>query len=97
MGSSVNPPSDAASVLSGSTTYSYAKDAQPQQKPQDKKKGEASGKPPRRGMRQRVRDVMHDLGRPPTARQDAKDGRVTKNHIDVGPAGGAFLGGSAAV
>ncbi|KPM36100.1 hypothetical protein AK830_g10467 [Neonectria ditissima] len=74
--------SDAASTLSGSTACSYAKDAP------------LEAKASRRGMRQRVRDVVHDLGRPPTAKQDAKDGKTTKNHIDVGPAGTVLMGSS---
>lgn len=81
--------SDAASTLSGSTAYSVAKDVQPA--------NSESTKPARRGMRQRVRDVVHDLGRPPTARQDEKEGKVTKNHIDLGPTGAVFMGRSAAV
>ncbi|KAH8736866.1 hypothetical protein BGZ61DRAFT_582143 [Ilyonectria robusta] len=68
--------SDAASTFSGSTACSY-KDAPPT----------VEAKAARRGMRQRVRDVVHELGRPPTAKQDAKDGKTTKNHVDMGPAG----------
>lgn len=33
-----------------------------------------------RGLRQKARDVIHDMGHPPTRRQDAKDGIETKNH-----------------
>ena len=76
--------SDAASTLSGSTACSYVKDAPPT----------TEAKATRRGMRQRVRDVVHDLGRPPTAKQDAKDGKTTKNHVDVGPAGTVLMGSS---
>ncbi|KAI5466720.1 hypothetical protein BGZ63DRAFT_418476 [Mariannaea sp. PMI_226] len=83
--------SDAASTLSGSTACSIVKDVHEQPL------GDLSTKPARRGMRQRVRDVVHDLGRPPTARQDEKDGKPTKNHIDIGPTGAALMGGSAAV
>lgn len=71
--------SDAASTFSGSTACSY-KDAPPA----------VEAKAARRGMRQRVRDVVHELGRPPTAKQDAKDGKTTKNHVDMGPAGSGF-------
>ncbi|KAK7421076.1 hypothetical protein QQX98_002434 [Neonectria punicea] len=79
--------SDAASTLSGSTACSYVADA-----PTTTTTAEA--KAARRGMRQRVRDVVHDLGRPPTAKQDAKDGKTTKNYVDVGPAGTALMGTS---
>ncbi|KAH7022664.1 hypothetical protein EDB80DRAFT_885353 [Ilyonectria destructans] len=73
--------SDAASTFSGSTACSYTKDAPPA----------AEAKAARRGMRQRVRDVVHELGRPPTAKQDAKDGKTTQNHVDIGPAGAGLM------
>ncbi|KAH7133626.1 hypothetical protein EDB81DRAFT_949926 [Dactylonectria macrodidyma] len=75
--------SDAASTFSGSTACSYTKDkdAPPA----------AEAKAARRGVRQRVRDVVHELGRPPTAKQDAKDGKTTQNHIEVGPTGAGIM------
>ncbi|KAH7137264.1 hypothetical protein B0J13DRAFT_625042 [Dactylonectria estremocensis] len=73
--------SDAASTFSGSTACSYTKDAPPA----------ADTKAARRGVRQRVRDVVHDLGRPPTAKQDAKDGKATQNHVEIGPTGAGLM------
>ena len=42
---------------------------------------------PRKGLRQKARNVVHDLGAPPTRRQDMKEGKVTANHVDVGMMG----------
>ncbi|KAL2685142.1 hypothetical protein Neosp_006238 [[Neocosmospora] mangrovei] len=99
--------SDAASTLSGSTVFSTSKDAQ---QPTPPAKVEAITETlikkelpndhvqkQRRGMRQRVRDVVADLGRPPTARSDASEGRPTPNHVDVGPAPRTVLMGSTTV
>ena len=38
----------------------------------------------RRGLRQKARDVVSDLGRPPTARQDAREGKHTSNFMTLG-------------
>ncbi|KAJ6445738.1 peroxisomal targeting signal receptor [Purpureocillium lavendulum] len=65
--------SDASSTLSGSTAYSYTKD--PVTGVEEKEK--------RRGLRQKARDVVHDLGAPPTRRQDAKEGKHTSNFAEV--------------
>ena len=73
--------SDAASTYSDSTTYSYTKDPLPLATTKD-----------RRGVRQRVRDVISDMGTPPTAKQDAKDGKPVQNHVDVGPVGSVLVG-----
>ncbi|KAJ4272190.1 hypothetical protein NW762_000901 [Fusarium torreyae] len=91
------PPStssDAASVLSGSTVFS--KEAQLPAKAEIETL-EIDAAKQRKSMRQRVRNVVADLGRPPTTRQDAKSGQTTKNHVDVGPASGTVLMGSATV
>ncbi|PNP77675.1 hypothetical protein FNYG_08978 [Fusarium nygamai] len=96
--------SDAASVLSGSTVFS--KEAQdnvsPTKADADMSTNEAAKQhqhqhQQRKSMRQRVRNVVADLGRPPTARDDAKSGNVTQKHVDVGPAAGTVLMGSATV
>ncbi|KAM0437611.1 hypothetical protein ACHAPT_001975 [Fusarium lateritium] len=100
--------SDAASTLSGSTVFSTSKDAQPTPPAKiqevvvtETKTSSSPADQPvqkqRRGVRQRVRDVVADLGRPPTARSDAKEGRPTPNHVDVGPAPGTVLMGSTTV
>ncbi|RSL59797.1 hypothetical protein CEP54_007117 [Fusarium duplospermum] len=93
--------SDAASTLSGSTVFSTSKDAQPAKVEAIITETKTLPNDPvqkqRRGMRQRVRDVVADLGRPPTARSDAKEGRPTPNHVDVGPAPGTVLMGSTTV
>ncbi|PHH80476.1 hypothetical protein CDD83_3759 [Cordyceps sp. RAO-2017] len=41
--------------------------------------------PARRGLRQKARDVVSDLGAPPTTRQDAKDGKPTLNFVPDTP------------
>lgn len=43
-----------------------------------------NGVEPRRGLRQKARDVVSDLGKPPTSRQDAKEGKHTSNFGDPG-------------
>lgn len=76
------PASSSSSTYSEtSTAYSYAKDddnittAPPPTAPRR-----------RRGLRQRARDVVSDLGAPPTSRQDAKDGTPTRKFdVDLGP------------
>ncbi|KHN94459.1 uncharacterized protein MAM_07647 [Metarhizium album ARSEF 1941] len=65
--------SDASSACSVSTTASYAKEALLD-----------NGVGPRRGLRQKARDVVSDLGKPPTWRQDAKDGKHTSSFGDPG-------------
>ncbi|KAF4955890.1 hypothetical protein FGADI_4285 [Fusarium gaditjirri] len=89
--------SDAASVLSGSTVFS--KEAQDHVSPTkaDTDMSAIEAAKHRKSMRQRVRNVVADLGRPPTARDDAKSGNVTQKHVDVGPAAGTVLMGSATV
>ncbi|KAI8690778.1 hypothetical protein LRP88_08048 [Fusarium phalaenopsidis] len=98
--------SDAASTLSGSTVVSTSKDAQPTPPAKVEAITETLAKnglpndpvqKQRRGMRQRVRDAVADLGRPPTARSDAMEGRPTPNHVDVGPAPRTALMGSTTV
>jgi hypothetical protein len=49
----------------------------------------AGGKPPRRGLRQKARDVISDMGSPPTSRHDAKDGAPTKSYAHLGLMGAA--------
>ncbi|OAA49427.1 hypothetical protein NOR_01350 [Metarhizium rileyi] len=39
---------------------------------------------PRRGLRQKARDVVSDLGKPPTSRQDAREGKHTSNFGHLG-------------
>ncbi|PNY27173.1 Uncharacterized protein TCAP_02900 [Tolypocladium capitatum] len=72
---STSSGSDTSSTCSGATdatACSYTKDpvAEPPAAP-------------RRGLRQRARDVVHDLGAPPTRRQDAKDGKRTLDFAEV--------------
>lgn len=64
--------SDAASVVSYETTSSLVKE-----KPVTS---------PRRSsrLREKARRMLADLGAPPTARQDAKDGKRTLNFADPG-------------
>ncbi|KAF7558362.1 hypothetical protein G7046_g5789 [Stylonectria norvegica] len=69
--------SDGASTYSDSTTCSYSKDFT--------KDALSSSSSSRRGVRQRVREVVADLGSPPTTKQDAKEGKRTQTHVDVGP------------
>lgn len=38
---------------------------------------------PRRSLRQKARDVVADLGSPPTKRQDLKDGKPVKSYDDT--------------
>jgi hypothetical protein len=65
--------SDASSAYSVSTAASYSKEPLLD-----------NGVEPRRGLRQKARDVVSDLGKPPTSRQDAKDGKHTSNFGDPG-------------
>lgn len=68
--------SDGSSTLSDATTacsISKSDDAA------SAKQGERHGHK-KRGLRQKARDVMHDLGQPPTRRQDEKDGLETRNY-----------------
>lgn len=72
-------PSSSAETCSDATTvYSYTKDEQP-----------SSQQPARRSLRQKARDVLSDMGSPPTKRQDTKDGRHTSNFADMGLMAGA--------
>jgi len=93
--------SDAASILSGSTVFS--KEAQISVSIPDsptKAGAEApacDGSKYRKSMRQRVRNVVADLGRPPTTRDDLTSGNATQKHVDVGPASGTVLMGSTTV
>ncbi|EKJ77227.1 hypothetical protein NXS19_001443 [Fusarium pseudograminearum] len=92
--------SDTASILSGSTVFS--KEAQisvsdsPTKAEIDTLTSDAS-KQQRKSMRQRVRNVVADLGRPPTTRDDLKSGNATQKHVDIGPASGTVLMGSTTV
>ncbi|OAQ98670.1 hypothetical protein LLEC1_08132 [Akanthomyces lecanii] len=68
--------SDGASIISHETTASLVK-----HEPADA----AETKDTKRdGIRQKARRVLADMGAPPTARQDAKDGRRTLNYADPG-------------
>ncbi|KAJ3496378.1 hypothetical protein NLG97_g2700 [Lecanicillium saksenae] len=70
--------SDAASVVSYETTSSLVKEdvvVAVLDAAADKK---------RKGLRAKARRVLSDMGAPPTARQDAKDGRRTLNYADPG-------------
>jgi hypothetical protein len=93
--------SDAASILSGSTVFS--KEAQvsvpdsPTKAEIDASTSDASKQQQRKSIRQRVRNVVADLGRPPTTRDDLKSGNATQKHVDVGPASGTVLMGSTTV
>ncbi|XWW92996.1 hypothetical protein V2A60_000924 [Cordyceps javanica] len=72
--------SDAASVVSFETTTTTMTTS-----PLIKEDTPADGK--RRGagrLRQKARRVLADMGAPPTARQDAKDGKRTLNYADPG-------------
>lgn len=55
-----------------STVYSYTKEPTPQ----DQTK--------RRSLRQKARDVLSDMGSPPTKRQDASEGKHTSNFAELG-------------
>lgn len=70
--------SDAASVVSYETTTSLLKD-DPAVAVLD-----AAADKKRRSLRQKARRVLADMGAPPTARQDAKDGKRTLNYADPG-------------
>ncbi|KFA48451.1 hypothetical protein S40293_00344 [Stachybotrys chartarum IBT 40293] len=77
--------SDAASVLSETTTAdSYAKEPEPAPLPDGK---QPQAQEQRRGLRRRARDLVADMGRPPTRRHDAKMGKATKRYDDMGMLG----------
>jgi hypothetical protein len=87
--------SDASSILSDATTIVAATDRQPPGKTaqdHDREHGQATAaaNQQRRGLRQKARDLLSDMGSPPTKRQDAKDGKHTSNFADLGmlPLGG---------
>lgn len=68
--------SSLSSASTAYTTYSYTKEGQPLLDIHERKA--------KRGLRQKARDMVHDMGNPPTARQDAKDGKETLNHAPMG-------------
>lgn len=68
-----------ASVVSYETTSSLIKDEPAVVDLAAEKK---DGK--RDGIRKKARRVLADMGAPPTARQDAKDGRRTLNYANPG-------------
>ncbi|EHK45300.1 uncharacterized protein TrAtP1_003571 [Trichoderma atroviride] len=68
--------SSASTASTAYTTYSYTKEGQPLLDIHERKA--------KRGLRQKARDMVHDMGNPPTARQDAKDGKETLNHAPLG-------------
>ncbi|KAI0025369.1 hypothetical protein F4780DRAFT_324887 [Xylariomycetidae sp. FL0641] len=82
-----NVMSSAASTYSASTSYSYDKEKQPlladqkkAKKDKEQKRKSGSGSPPGSpSFRQKVREVIEDLGGPPTARYDREQGQETKN------------------
>ncbi|KAJ4150804.1 hypothetical protein LMH87_011538 [Akanthomyces muscarius] len=72
--------SDGASVISYETTSSLVKD-----EPAALDAEFADNKDKKRdGIRKKARRVLADMGAPPTARQDAKDGKRTLNYADPG-------------
>jgi hypothetical protein len=73
--------SDVSSTLSDATTI------QPSAKDSVKdgsSSAKASANKQRRGLRQKARDVLSDMGSPPTARHDAKEGKPVKKYTDLG-------------
>lgn len=67
--------SSASSTYSDSTTCSDTKDTT------------TAPPPPRKSLRQKARNVISDLGSPPTRRQDLKDGRSTQYYAETGMLG----------
>ena len=55
-----------------STLCSYTKEPAPQEQSK------------RRSLRQKARDVLSDLGSPPTKRQDESEGKHTSNFAELG-------------
>ncbi|UKZ73220.1 hypothetical protein TrVFT333_000862 [Trichoderma virens FT-333] len=70
--------SETSSLSSASTAYTTYKDKEGQPLL------DVNERKVKRGLRQKARDMVHDMGSPPTARQDAKDGKVTLNHAPLG-------------
>ncbi|KAL6879385.1 hypothetical protein HDV57DRAFT_105272 [Trichoderma longibrachiatum] len=70
--------SETSSLSSASTAYTTykEKEGQPLLDVHERKA--------KRGLRQKAREMVHDMGSPPTARQDAKDGKVTLSHAPLG-------------
>ncbi|KAH6604758.1 hypothetical protein Trco_006465 [Trichoderma cornu-damae] len=68
--------SETSSLSSASTAYAKEREGQPLLEMHERKA--------KRGLRQKARDMVHDMGSPPTARQDAKDGKTTLNHAPLG-------------
>lgn len=71
-----------SSTLTDATAASYTKD--------DAEVNAASAPAPkksRRGFRQKARDVVADLGHPPTLRQDLKDNKPVKTNVNYGMMG----------
>ncbi|KAK4064987.1 uncharacterized protein Triagg1_8803 [Trichoderma aggressivum f. europaeum] len=81
--------SETSSLSSASTAYTTYKDREGQPLLLDGSingsiNGNVHERKAKRGLRQKARDMVHDMGSPPTARQDAKDGRPTLNHAPLG-------------
>ncbi|KAL7958206.1 hypothetical protein V8C34DRAFT_283748 [Trichoderma compactum] len=72
--------SETSSLSSASTAYTTYKDKEGQ----PLLDGNVHERKAKRGLRQKARDMVHDMGSPPTARQDAKDGKPTLNHAPLG-------------
>ncbi|KAL6799080.1 hypothetical protein GGI42DRAFT_68050 [Trichoderma sp. SZMC 28013] len=72
--------SETSSLSSASTAYTTYKDKEGQPLPSSS----VYERKAKRGLRQKARDMVHDMGSPPTARQDAKDGKPTLNHAPLG-------------
>ncbi|KAK5987355.1 hypothetical protein PT974_11482 [Cladobotryum mycophilum] len=88
------------SVSSGSTLYSFTKEPEldlHEEKQQVQAQAEAQAqvhaaeaqdeeakKKKRRSLRQRAREMVHDMGTPPTSRHDAKEGKQTPNYAPLG-------------
>ncbi|KAL7788654.1 hypothetical protein V8C37DRAFT_388095 [Trichoderma ceciliae] len=68
--------SSLSSASTAYTTYTKEREGQPLLDIHERKV--------KRGLRQKARDMVHDMGSPPTARQDAKDGKPTLNHAPLG-------------
>jgi hypothetical protein len=77
--------SDVSSALSDATTLQPGiKDSSSGSSGSSSTDTKANGKQQRRGLRQKARDVLSDMGSPPTARHDAKEGKPVKNYADLG-------------
>lgn len=76
--------SDAASAISVATTCSIVKEDGALITAKEVDAAAAAGQKRRSVLGQKARRVLSDLGAPPTARQDAKDGKRTLNFADPG-------------